>query len=195
MNWPHHRFWIQLRPDKHFRCVGVKQRWQGKRSSGRLLKYISKCLCRCRMINIMLFGELEITARFTWWNGYSLVSFITDMLRLLLVKISAFQMNGSLLLNEWKPAFYMNGSLVNDYVAIRVLHYGHETVPPCPVFQNQCNDDSATNDCCVPRWRHQMETYPALLAICAGNSPVTGEFPAPRPVTRGFDVFFDLRVN
>ena len=35
----------------------------------------------------------------------------------------------------------------------------------------------------------------ALLAICAGNSPVSGEFPAQRPETRGFDVFFDLRLN
>ena len=26
-------------------------------------------------------------------------------------------------------------------------------------------------------WRHQMQTFSALLAICAGNSPVTGEFP------------------
>ena len=38
-----------------------------------------------------------------------------------------------------------------------------------------------------------METFSALLAICAGNSPVTGEFPAQRPVTLSFDVFFDLR--
>ena len=38
-----------------------------------------------------------------------------------------------------------------------------------------------------------METYYALLAICAGNSPVTGEFPAQRPVTQSFDVLFDLR--
>ena len=44
-------------------------------------------------------------------------------------------------------------------------------------------------------WRHQMETFPALLAICAGNSPVTGEFPAQSPVMRSFDVFFDLRPN
>ena len=44
-------------------------------------------------------------------------------------------------------------------------------------------------------WRHQMETFSALLAICAGNSPVTGEFPAQRPVTRSFDVFFDLGLN
>ena len=44
-------------------------------------------------------------------------------------------------------------------------------------------------------WRHQMETFSALLAICAGNSPVPGEFPAQRPVTRSFDVFFDMRLN
>ena len=44
-------------------------------------------------------------------------------------------------------------------------------------------------------WCHQMETFSALLAICAGNSPVTSEFPAQRPVTWGFDVFFDLRLN
>ena len=40
-----------------------------------------------------------------------------------------------------------------------------------------------------------METFSVLLAICAGNSPVTGEFPTQRPVTRSFDVFFDLRLN
>ena len=44
-------------------------------------------------------------------------------------------------------------------------------------------------------WRHEMETFSALLTICAGNSPVPGEFPAQRPVTRSFDVFFDLRLN
>ena len=44
-------------------------------------------------------------------------------------------------------------------------------------------------------WRHQMKTFSALLAICAGNSPVPGEFPAQRPVTRSFDVFFSLRLN
>ena len=40
-----------------------------------------------------------------------------------------------------------------------------------------------------------METFSELLAICAGNTPVTGEFPARRRVTRSFDVFFDLRLN
>ena len=44
-------------------------------------------------------------------------------------------------------------------------------------------------------WHNQMETFSALLAICAGNSPVPGEFPAQRPVTRNFHVFFDPRLN
>ena len=44
-------------------------------------------------------------------------------------------------------------------------------------------------------WRHQMETFSALLAICAGNLPATGEFPTQRPVTRSFDVYFYLLPN
>ena len=44
-------------------------------------------------------------------------------------------------------------------------------------------------------WRNQMETFSALLAICAGNSPVPGDFPTQRPVTRSFDVYFDMRPN
>ena len=40
-----------------------------------------------------------------------------------------------------------------------------------------------------------METFSALLAICAGNSTDPGEFPTQRPVTRSFDVYFDLRPN
>ena len=44
-------------------------------------------------------------------------------------------------------------------------------------------------------WHHQMEIFSALLVLCAGNSPVTGEFPSQRPATRSFDVFFDLRLN
>ena len=44
-------------------------------------------------------------------------------------------------------------------------------------------------------WRHQIETLSALLALCAGNSPVASEFPSQKPVTRSFDVFFDLHLN
>ena len=53
-------------------------------------------------------------------------------------------------------------------------------------------DDIANNFNSFSRWRHQMEPYSALLALCAGNSPVTGE---QRLVTRSFYVFFHLRYN
>ena len=47
----------------------------------------------------------------------------------------------------------------------------------------------------VSWWRHEMETFSASLALCAGNSPVTDEYPAQGPVTRSFDVVFDVRLN
>ena len=40
-------------------------------------------------------------------------------------------------------------------------------------------------------WRHQMEKISVLLALCEVN----GEFISQRPVTRSFDVFFDLLLN
>ena len=48
---------------------------------------------------------------------------------------------------------------------------------------------------CVIWWRHQIETFSELLALCEGNSSVIGEFPSQRPVTRSFDVFFDFHLN
>ena len=58
--------------------------------------------------------------------------------------------------------------------------------------------DKITNAKAKPNmaWlRHQMETFSVLLALRAGNSPVTGEFPSQRPTTQSFDVFFDQRQN
>ena len=66
----------------------------------------------------------------------------------------------------------------------------HSTVKP-----SQHVSPQKTCSCCMSWWRHQMEIFSVLLAICAGNSPVPGEFPAQRPVTWNFDVFFDLRPN
>ena len=39
------------------------------------------------------------------------------------------------------------------------------------------------------------ETFSALLALCVGNSPVTGGLPSQRPVTRSFNDLFDLCQN
>ena len=43
----------------------------------------------------------------------------------------------------------------------------------------------------VIKWKH----FPRYWLFCAWNSPVSGEFPSQRPVTRSFDVFFDLHLN
>ena len=45
-------------------------------------------------------------------------------------------------------------------------------------------------------WRHQMETFSALLAFCEWN-PITGHrwITLTKPVKRTFDVFFDVHLN
>ena len=65
---------------------------------------------------------------------------------------------------------------------------------PLPLFSSHCNTFEGRVPVDFTWWRHQMETFSALQALCAGNSPVTSEFPAQRPVTRSFNVFFDLRL-
>ena len=57
------------------------------------------------------------------------------------------------------------------------------------MLDGSTGDISSHDD--VIKWKH----FSALLALCAGNSPVTGEFPSQMPVTWCFDVFFDLRLN
>ena len=40
-----------------------------------------------------------------------------------------------------------------------------------------------------------LETFSALLALCEGNPPAIDGFLSQGPVTRGLNVFFDLRLN
>ena len=47
----------------------------------------------------------------------------------------------------------------------------------------------------APWWRQQMKTFSASLALCATNSPLTGEFPSQWPVARNFNAFLDLCLN
>ena len=77
------------------------------------------------------------------------------------------------------PSEYMKNKITNS-------------LSPSPVTENTINDILIF---LKAWWRHQMESFSAQLALCAGNSPATGEFPAQRPVTRSFDVFFYLCLN
>ena len=72
-----------------------------------------------------------------------------------------------------------------------------ETLLQITLSHNECKSyiTEVTSQCFVRNHDDVIiwKLFSALLAICTGNSPVTDEFPAQRPVTRSFDVFFDLR--
>ena len=57
--------------------------------------------------------------------------------------------------------------------------------PMCPPERNCTYHDD------VIKWIH----FPRYWPFCAGNSPVTGECPARRPVTRSFNILFDLLLD
>ena len=88
-------------------------------------------------------------------------------------------------------------------ISLRVpelLLYSVESLRIIENFWNYCHVSQGPKSLVLridilPWWRHQMETFSVLLALCAGNSPVAGEFPSQRPETRNFDVFFDLHLN
>ena len=63
----------------------------------------------------------------------------------------------------------------------------HESLLALRLFLKNA-DPSAHDD--VIQWKHFPRYWPYV-----GNSPVTGEFLAQRPVTRSFDVFFDLHLT
>ena len=60
----------------------------------------------------------------------------------------------------------------------RNSYHIHQSFHDDVVFQRSGNATADNQKILLSWWRHQMETFSALLAICAGNSPVTGEFPA-----------------
>ena len=90
---------------------------------------------------------------------------------------------------SWSNALLKYQPKTNSYPShimpiCRERYGGSGTHPPILVYVWQ-----------LTWWRRQMKTFSALLALCAGNSPVTGELPSQRPVTRSFDVVFDRRLN
>ena len=109
----------------------------------------------------------------------------------------------SLLLHDWSPMrnqwrWYR---LIAWALFKKTLNLNQNT--KLPIQWDACKNVISKMSAILPRlqcdntpwWRHRIEAFSALLALCAGNSPVTGEFPTQRPVTRSFDGFFDLRLE
>ena len=89
-----------------------------------------------------------------------------------------------------------------SYVFLRVLYkccgaYRNSIVLHAVLTSVHTTESGVVNVrwCHLTWWRHQMEKFSALLALCAGNSPVPGEFPSQRTVARSFDIFLDLHRN
>ena len=112
--------------------------------------------------------------RLTFYSSRFPVLYIRFMLRpMFLIKVTPFYLD--------MPCYVMH------------IHPTPKVMADFRRYKNQHDAFTQFAHFCVwTWWRHQMETFSALLAICTGNSPVPGEFPAQRPVTRSFDVFFDL---
>ena len=93
--------------------------------------------------------------------------------------------------DRWLEAvWYENINEIFKYPISRLRKYARL----CETFRRKLGQDGRAL-VIPPWWRHQMDRFSALLAICAGNSLVTGEFPEQKPVTWSFDIFFDLRLN
>ena len=88
------------------------------------------------------------------------------------------------LINTWSQAIHFNRSSNNSNIGIGYLL--DATMQICLTSAGIPN---------ITWWRHQMETFYALLALCAGNSPVTCKFPSQRPVKQSFGVLFDMRLS
>ena len=101
-------------------------------------------------------------------------------------------------------AFVTNDTLVLKALFIVITHPQRRCWFSAKQLTNHCSNQwqhssqifiYITRDLFYSWWRHQMETFSASLALCEGNSPVTGEFPSQRPVMLSFDVFFNLHLN
>ena len=109
----------------------------------------------------------------------NITNIITMMMMIIVVIITISSSSSSLLSSSSSSSSSLSSSSSSHHLR----HHHH------PSHHHYClvlHDDVI---------KYQMETFFALLAICAGNSPAFGEFPAQRPVTRSFDVYFDLCLN
>ena len=70
------------------------------------------------------------------------------------------------------------------------LHWRHNECDGVPSHQ--------PHECLLKhlfRCRSKKTSKLRVAGLCEENSPEAGAFPAHRPVTRSFDVFFDMRLN
>ena len=81
----------------------------------------------------------------------------------------------------------------SNYILTQLNIFEHQMYWDC-VQSTECVKKASLKSCwCM--MTSSNGNFSALLALCVGNSPVTGEFPTQGPVTRNLGVFFDPRLN
>ena len=128
----------------------------------------------------------EITYAFPNFNGAKAIKFGNQLIKLYnrcsYVSMLGSQLNHISTRHSW--CIYYIPITWMQHLQINLVFLYHQLAAVMYLtWSHLCSQYSPT------WWRHQMETFSALLAICAGNSPVTGEIPTQRPVTRRFDIF------
>ena len=141
---------------------------------------LPRCLSNIRAIGSFwyLISQLRDSTKFNIKTSYRLANRTLD---------AAFWHSGGIRLPKvpkspqvWLPVFK------------RSYFINYKMVILCFALRRSVNKFTTwRNGCMMAWWRHQMETFSVLLALCV----VTGEFSSQRPATRSFDVVFDLRLN
>ena len=106
---------------------------------------------------------------------------------------------------HWFPLFTFLCAFYSNYVlrAFNFKNYRNENanlcIDPPGAYLNTISTWPDGIDWLLGKYNYKRSDLLDILnwiAHCKQtNSPVTGEFPEQRPVTRSFEVFFDLRLN
>ena len=169
------------------------------------------------MISAWIINYMNLYIRWVWLLIHALkfirsklISFVKGLPRITFLSYSVcrYKKTTSYFQNKWQeitPLFTTSGHgyvflsagpfegipwVTGDFTAQRSVMRSFNVI-----FAQKCvqdNNKQSSGVCLeIPWWRHQMETFFVLLALCA----VTGEFSAQRPVTQSFDGFCFLRWN
>ena len=132
---------------------------------------------KCRDLRLFQFACLPLSAP-DRWGGYDWMATLCEWARIILYAPSQRETTLQCNLGSHSLRAYTKWTLSRPW------RTDNSSTPTWFVFRLLST-----------RWRHQMETFFALLALCGANSPVTGEFPSQKPVTRSFYIFYGLRLD
>ena len=96
---------------------------------------------------------------------------------------------------KWMPIYCSMGiepQINLTWIESGVIKLPHSFEARIQTFMLHTHYSGDPNNRGVIWWRHQMETFSVLLALCVS---ATGDFPSQRPVTRNLDAFFDMRLK